>query len=144
MPATAPPTRASSVDRILASGLFGSPDASAPRTSLPFTLKGTYAGPHGQGFAIIADSHGKNVVYANGGHLPGDVRISAIEAHQVLLDTPDGKQSLPLHEAAAAPSLRAAPNAPHGPGPAGGPGFSARTERDRPRSHHALSRQRSL
>lgn len=114
MPTAAPSTRASSVDRILASGLFGSPDASAPRTSLPYTLKGTYAGPHGQGFAIIADSHGKSGVYANNGQLPGDVRISAVDAHRVLLDTPEGKESLPLHEPAGTPSFRAGPSAPHG------------------------------
>lgn len=105
-PAVAPTSHPSSMDRILESGLFGRSDASAPRTSLPYTLKGTYAGPHGQGFAIIADSHGKSGVYAKDGHLPGNVRISAIEAHRVLLDTPDGVESLPLHEPAGAPSFR--------------------------------------
>lgn len=88
-----PPTDA---ERILHSGLFGSHGFSVPATSLPFTLKGTYAGPAGEGYAIIADTHGKTGAYARGSLLPGNVRVMAIDAHRVLLSTPRGEESLPL------------------------------------------------
>jgi type II secretory pathway component PulC len=92
----------SSVQRILQSGWLGHPDGSVPQSSLPFTLKGTYAGTDGRGYAIIADTHGKTAVYATGSELPGRVRIKAVQAHRVLLSTTRGEESLPLHEPVAA------------------------------------------
>lgn len=97
--------RVSSAIRILRSGLFGN-NTSTPRIPLHFTLEGTYAGAHGQGFAIIADSHHQSDVYAEGSYLPGHIRIASIDAHRVMLDTPYGEESLSLHEPDSSPSFR--------------------------------------
>jgi hypothetical protein len=90
----------SSVQRILRSGWLSPPGHALPATSLPFTLKGTYAGSDGKGYAIIADAHGKSGVYAQGSELPGHARIKAVDAHRVLLTTSRGEEALPLHEPA--------------------------------------------